>query len=114
MASSEKILFDITEGWTAEIGPQTALADGQPFSLAGFTCELVVRDKSGTQVGAPGTVRLHANQVTNPGQWYFTPDPTKWLNTGTPYKAHLKITDGAGEVMSCPNGAPDIIRVFKL
>lgn len=33
MATTGKILFDITEGWTAEIGPQTALADGQPFSL---------------------------------------------------------------------------------
>ena len=106
-------LLEITEGWSAEIGPIQALSDGVGFALTDYTCTAIVTDSARATVASAATVRKHSDQTTYPGYWYFTPDPTKWLTTGSPYYIHLKLVDGSSKVAFFPNGEAMQVVVNK-
>mgnify|MGYP001214686021 CR=1 FL=1 len=106
------ILIEITEGWTWELGPFICKSDGVSIDLTGLTTELVLRNASGTPVVFGGTVRIDADQVTNPGYWYFTPDADTFVAGKYPYKMHLKVSDSNDNVVFFPNGQPYEIAVW--
>lgn len=104
-------LLEIVEGWTDELGPFTLKADGAAVDLTGMTEELIVRDRNGALVTLAGTTRISDTPTT--GQVYYQPDAADLPNSAQPYSLHWKITDGDGNVVFFPNGAPDTITVFR-
>lgn len=105
-------LLGIKEGWTGEIGPFTLRANGAPFSLSGFTVSIVLTKADGTVVDSPGTVSK-ANQISFPGQVYFTPAADIWQASASPYSVSWRVVDGASKVEYFPNEASDQISVTK-
>ena len=104
-------LLDVVEGWTDELGPFTLKADGVAVDLTGMDEELILRDKDGALVTVAGTTRIDGTPTT--GKVYFKPAAGDLLNSKSPYKLHWKITDGAGDVVFFPNGAPDSLVVYR-
>lgn len=116
-------LFEVTEGWTQELGPFTLKAGADVESLAavaltGFTVALILRDDQGTLITVAGTVRIATDQIAEKGNVYFTPDAADFTwraggFLGQDFQMHWKVIDGAAKVVYFPNGEPDVIRVFR-
>lgn len=111
-------LFEITEGWTALLGPFTLRVDGVPIDLTGLTITLVMRRQSGTAVTPGGTIDI-LNQTTNKGQLTYTPvaadfvwESNLYTNAQT-YQLHWKAVDGANKVAYFPSGYPSEIIVHR-
>jgi len=109
------LLLEITEGWTAELGPFVLAVDGVVQPLGGMTVELFARPEEGSAyIETSGDVRIDADPST--GKVYFKPDATDFRGAqgGKSYALHWKVTDGLGDVVFFPNGAPDTILVHKV
>ncbi len=107
-------LFKVTVGWTGVLGPFTLALNGNPVDLTGMTVELTLRRRAGSVT--PGGTTTPLNQTTNRGQVTYTPHANDFTMSGnTPQETfllHWKVTDGAGEVVFFPEGAPEEVTVF--
>lgn len=112
------VILDITEGWTAELGPFTLRVNGAPLDLSGLSTPVVVlHNARGRTVTPGGTLRVDA--VPSTGKVYYTPVAADFVFDDTlhatrqSYTIHFKITDGAGKVVFFPNAEASEIGVYK-
>jgi hypothetical protein len=104
-------LLRIVEGWTAELGPFTLMADGVPINLTGLTVELELRPAGSTAyVDTAGNVRVDDDTTT--GRVYYKPDAADFVAANSPYAMHWKVTDGDGNVVFFPNVGADLVNVY--
>lgn len=103
------ILVNLTEGWTAELGPFTLKVDGVVLDLTGFTVTIVLHDGNGVAIVPGGSLRV--GTPASLGQVYYTPAVTDFVSGTTSYKVHFKVTDGLGKIVFFPNGLADEIPV---
>lgn len=107
-------LLELTEGWTAELGPFVLTVDGQALDLTGMAVTLLARGLTqATYVDAVGDVRVDADQVTKKGHVYWKPDAADLPYVQSPYAARFKVVDGLGDVLFVPNGEPRRIVVHR-
>lgn len=108
-------LFKIVAGWTAELGPFTLRANGEPLDLTGMVVALKLRSTaSSSYVDTIGDVRVDPDQVANPGHVYFQPDAEDFDANKSPYWARFEITDGQGGKAYVPSEEPSKIVVFQM
>jgi hypothetical protein len=101
---------EYTEGWTAPI-EYYLKHDGETFNASGMTPDLVLTDKSGNVVAVKGTVTWADENVS---KIRFTPDPTDFDASLSPYKLHWKVTENSSPVAIAfyPQGEPILIEVY--
>ena len=109
------LLYTITEGWTAPLGPFTLAINGSPLNLTGYLIELKLRPLASNAFSdTAGDVTVVADQAgTGKGKVMFKPDAIDFKASKEVYAVHWKLTDGDGDVVFFPNGDPDTIKVVK-
>lgn len=109
-------LFEIVDGWSEEIGPFTLRGNGAPVNLSGMDVSLIIRSvKTGALITTTDRTRVDADQTTNTGHVFYTPEEADFAERatlGSYYTFRWKVIDGAGDIVFFPNGEADVIRVF--
>lgn len=107
-------LFEITEGWGAELGPFTLTSKGEAFALP-TTVDLVIGGTDGAQVDTEGWVRVaDAQSGDGKGKVYFTPDPDVLRAANSPYTIRWRVPGAPDqEPVFVPNGDADVFIVFR-
>ena len=101
------MVYEIVEGWSGPIDidllSQGAVPSG---TMAGMSCELILRDLSGNTLSTSGDV-----SITDPVNWTvrYSPDVAD-LVAGV-YHGRVKVTDSGGLVTYFPSGAWDIWQI---
>jgi hypothetical protein len=94
---------EVTTGWTAPLDFRLSAGTPfipTPFDPTGMTVALILRDANGTQL--PNiAISLNAD-----GSVRYSPAASDLDGAKSPYSAHWKVTDAAGEVAFFPSGAP--------
>lgn len=104
-------LFEVTEGWTDELGPFTLKIDGVAINLSGLTVTIVLRNTAGALVVVGGTIRV--GLPTSLGQVYYTPVAADFVSgDDNEYHVHFQATNISGAKVFFPNGEPYRIVVW--
>jgi hypothetical protein len=101
-------IYDLVEGWTGPLD-FTLKADNVPVDLTGMTVELILSGRDSVAINTTGDVTVPTPAV---GLVRYSPDAADITVAKSPLNAHWKVTDGGGNVVFFPNGAPDIWKVF--
>ncbi len=103
-------LFEITEGWTADLTAQL-LDDGESFNAAGMAVEAVLKDNTRTAVtiACDWLDSAHSTVLLKPGQDTFQA-------VKGPYTIRFQVTSGASpdEVLYYPPAEAAQISVSQL
>lgn len=96
--------YQIIAGTTSPVRFQL-LEAGNPINLTNCVVTLLLSDRTGTVVTAPGTVTI--TDAIN-GKVQLAPiNGTVFAAALSPYSARWKILDGNGLISFCPNGSRD-------
>lgn len=100
--------YDIVEGTTNVLQFQL-IENGTAIPLTNVTVTLLLEDRTGTAVPAPGTVTI--TDVTN-GKVQFAPtNSSVFVATAGPYYARWKLTDGSGLIGFVPTSNRDVWNI---
>lgn len=103
-------LFEVTEGWTEEIGPFTLKNNGVIVDLTGFAVTVILRNTAGVLVTAQGVIRI---PTPSNGQVYYTPAAADFISgDDNQYRLHFQVVDGAGHKVFFPNGEAHHVTVW--
>lgn len=103
--------YDIVETTTHAIKFQL-LEDLVPIDVTGCTVTLLLTDRSGTTVAAPGAVTV---VDSTSGTVQFVPtDATIFVATASPYYARWKIVDGSGKISFVPTSNKDVWNIVGI
>lgn len=117
-------LFEITAGWTGELGPFTLkrTVDGvtTAMDLTGFAgsdivLKLALETDPETFVDTDGDVRIDSTPTS--GKVYYTPDEDDFVSPAFPatvYRMRWELTDGSGHVVFFPSAEGSRIKVWKV
>lgn len=81
------------------------LENGIPIDLTGITVTLLLEDRTGTAIAAPGAITVTDN--TNGKVKLVPTDATTFTASTGPYFARWKLTDGFGKVSFVPSANRD-------
>jgi hypothetical protein len=100
--------YTIVAGTTSDIRFQL-LEAGSPINLLACTVTLLLSDRLGNTIAAPGTVTITDSAE---GKVQLAPASTTVFDaTKSPYVARWKITDGSGKISYVPTGPRDIWEI---
>lgn len=103
------MIYDIVEGSSNNIQFQL-LESGTAINLTGFTVTLLLDNRAGIAVAAPGTVTII--DAVN-GKVQLAPTNTAvFVATAGPYYARWKIVDGSGKVSFVPSSTRDTWNII--
>ena len=119
---SKAHLFEIVEGWGAEIGPFTLRRDaapgtlGEPFDLPEIV-DLILVGTDGVAIVTADWVRVADDQsTTGKGQVYFTPDPSAadgFRTAKSPYTMRWRVPGAPDQApVYVPSGEADTVIVY--
>ena len=100
--------YTIIAGTTSDLRFQL-LEAGSPINLLGCTVSLLLSDKRGNTIAAPGTVSITDSAE---GKVQLSPtDATIFVSDNGPYTARWKITDASSKISYVPTGPRDIWEI---
>lgn len=101
--------YQIVAGTTSPVRFQL-LEAGTPIDLTNCTVTLLLSDRQGNIINAPGIVTII--DTTN-GKVQLAPTNTNvFVAVNSPYSARWKITDGTGLISFCPNSSRDTWNII--
>ncbi len=100
------ILFELTEGWTAQLLVQLLL-NSATFDATGMLVEAVLRDRHGNRVTVPCIWQTEATSLVA-----IDPVAATFTEAKSPYTIRFKVTDVASEVAFFPPGDSAQISVY--
>jgi hypothetical protein len=107
-------LFEITEGWTQELGPFGLKIDGVLQDLSGCTVTMVGTDASRNNKTFGGTIRLASDQGgVGKGLVYYTPVAADFVAGKYPYAVHFKVVSSSN-VVFFPNAEAYEVAVWPV
>jgi hypothetical protein len=100
--------YSLVEGWTGPLD-FTLKADNVAVDLTGMTVVLLLYGRDGIAIDTTADVTV---PTPSAGLVRYSPDPTDIVVAKAPLYARWKVTDGGGNIVFFPNGAPDIWKVY--
>ena len=97
----------VVEGWTDDLD-FVCEQDGQPKDLSGGTVELLLFDKTGTEITEAGTLSI---QDAPNGVVRYEPDAGDLLLANSPLYARVKFTTAGGKDSFYPSNCADVWTV---